>query len=137
MDKDVQADIQKLIDYSVDFAESLLTDSGEFFPFGAKIYLSGEFKPVGYFDDDEFPESQKVIDVLSTVFEKELNEKEIRSYCITYDVRVTNEDYPKPTDAIVVMFKHRDLNGELNYYYPYILKESSEIEFLEPWAEQK
>ncbi len=126
-----------MIDYSVGFAESLLTDSGEFFPFGAKIYLSGELKPVGYYEEDEFPESQKVIDVLSTVFEKELNGKVIRSYCIAYDVRVTNEDFPTPTDAIVILFKHMDLNCELNYYYPYKLKENSGIEFLEPWAEQK
>ncbi|MDB5264136.1 MAG: hypothetical protein JWQ14_3419 [Adhaeribacter sp.] len=137
MDKNVQGDIQKLIDYSVDFAESLLTDSGEFFPFGVKVYFSGELKPVGYYDDDEFPESQKVIDVLSTVFEKELNGKEIRSYCIAYDVRVSNEDYPTPTDAILILLKHTDLDGELNYYYPYKLKEKLEIEFLEPWAVQK
>ncbi|MBC5993755.1 hypothetical protein [Pontibacter cellulosilyticus] len=137
MSPKVKGDIEKLIGYSIDFAETLLLGSGEYYPFGSKISSSGELTPLSYFDEEEFPESQKIINGLTSVFEDALNKKEVRAYCIAYDVRVKNEKYDAATDALLLSIKHEDVEGRLTYYYPYELGNNKKLEFLEPWGEHE
>ncbi len=137
MNPEVQSDIEKLIGYSVDFAENLLLDSGEYYPFGSKLSLSGKFTPVSFFDEEEYPESEKVINGLTTAFEEAFSKKEIRAYCIAYDVRVKNEKFNSSIDAIMIAIKHIDVEGKLIYYYPYELENKKKLEFLEPWGEHE
>ncbi len=137
MSPGVKGDIEKLISYSVEFAETLLLDCGEYYPFGSKIGTSGEFAPVSFFDEEEYPESQKIINGLTSVFEEALSKREVRAYCIAYDVRVKNEKNNSATDAILVSIKHEDVEGMLSYYYPYELGNRKKLEFLEPWGEHE
>jgi hypothetical protein len=137
MSPEVKSDIEKLISYSVEFAETLLLDSGDYYPFGSKISSSGELTPVSFFDEDEYPECQNIINGLSAVFEEALSKKEVRAYCIAYDVRVKNEKFNSPKDAILVSIKHEDVVGKLTYYYPYELSDKKKLEFLEPWGESE
>ena len=137
MNSEVKSDIERMIGYSVEFAENLLLDSGEYYPFGSKISSSGEFIPVSFFDEEEFTESQKIINELTYTFEEALSKKEVRAYCITYDVRVKNEKYSSAIDAILVSIKHEDVEGKLTYYYPYELGNKKKLEFLEPWGEHE
>ncbi|MFT2010203.1 hypothetical protein ACMA1I_16125 [Pontibacter sp. 13R65] len=131
----VKSDIEKLIGYSVGFAETLLMDSGEYYPFASKISSSGEFVSVGFSEDEEFPESQIIINALSSAFEEALNMKELRAYCIAYDVRVKNVKFSSPIDAILLSIRHENVEGKLTYYYPYEFGNKKQIKFFEPWAE--
>ncbi|MDO6389775.1 hypothetical protein Q4E40_06530 [Pontibacter sp. BT731] len=137
MSPEVKSDIEKLISYSVEFAETLLLDSGEYYPFSSKIVTSGELTPVSFFDEEEYPDSQKIINGLTSVFEEALSKKEVRAYCIAYDVRVKNEKYNSATNAILVSIKHEDVEGKLTYYYPYVLGNNKKLVFLEPWGEHE
>lgn len=137
MNKEVQSDAQKLISYSVSFAEKLLLEFGEYYPFAAKVELSGDLTPFGIHEGEEYPESQKVINELTAFLEDELNGSKIRAYCISYDVRVTNEKYSSSIDTVLISFRHKGVKGMLNYYYPYIIDTDKKIEFKEPWGEQE
>ncbi len=57
---EIKKDIQNIINYSHQFAEIMLNDGKEYYPFGAKINTNGELIPVGYKDSEtDFPKSQK------------------------------------------------------------------------------
>ncbi len=62
---ELKKDIQDIIDYSHEFAEKMLNNGKEYYPFGVKINNNGKLIPVGYKDNEtDFPKSQKVIDIL-------------------------------------------------------------------------
>ncbi|MFK7756869.1 MAG: hypothetical protein AB8B53_08050 [Flavobacteriales bacterium] len=116
----IKDDIQNIINYSHDFAEIMLNDGGEYYPFGATISPTGELTPVGYNDEEtDNPQSQKVIDQLRSTFDDQLKSGEIRAYAITFDVKVSiNEDGDK-SDAILIDITHRNDDQIPQYYFPY------------------
>ncbi len=128
-----QNDIQELINHCHEMAEKLLLDQGEFYPLGAYIDIQGEFSYISFHDGDEFPLSNTVIENLQNYFEKQLQEEAIRAYAVTYDSRVTSDDFPDSIDCVTIYIKHIDF-ATTTFYYPYRLK-NNEIDFYEPWAE--
>jgi hypothetical protein len=134
MEEETKAQIQNLVNYSLDFSEHLLLNFEEFYPFAAKINRNNKLIPVGFSDNDEFPESQTVIDGLKDGLNVELDRTEIVVYSIAYDVSVKNEKYTNPIDAIAIRICHQKLESEIIYYYAY-LKKSNKINFYDSWGE--
>tara|TARA_R110002096_G_scaffold392263_1_gene587207 strand:- start:56 stop:466 length:411 start_codon:yes stop_codon:yes gene_type:complete len=135
---DIERDIQNIIDYSHNFAEKMLNNGKEYYPFGAKIDNNGELIAVGYKDNEtEFPESQKVIDELTAEFERELNNGQIKAYGLTYDVRIQTDSLKEKTDAILIDIYHRNSNEIPKYYFTYSWNEKNELVFGESFGMKK
>ncbi|MEZ4838026.1 hypothetical protein [Flavobacterium sp.] len=135
---EIQKDIQNIIDYSHNFAEIMLNNGKEYYPFGAKIDNNGELIAVGYNDNEtDFPESQKIINELTAEFEQELNNGRIRAYGLTYDVRVQTNSLKDKTDAILIDIYHRNSNDIPKYYFTYSWNEKNELVFGESFGMKK
>ena len=135
---EIQKDIQNIIDYSHKFAETMLNNGKEYYPFGAKIDNNGELIAIGYKDNEtDYPESQKVIDQLIAEFERELNNGQIRAYGLTYDVRVQKDNLKEKTDAILIDIYHRDSNEIPKYYFTYSWNKNDELVFGESFGMKK
>ncbi|MEN3323470.1 hypothetical protein VP395_07000 [Mariniflexile soesokkakense] len=135
---EIEKDIQNIIDYSHKFAEKMLNNAKEYYPFGAKINNNGELIAVGYKDNEsDFPESQKVIDELTAEFERELNIGEIKAYGLTYDVRVQTDSLKDKTDAILIDIYHRNSNEIPKYYFTYSWNKNNELIFGESFGMKK
>ena len=131
---DINTDIQEYIKYSLDLADQLLIDGGEFFPFASQVDNNGTFSGIGFDNGDDRPKSQALIDTMTDYFENELNQKNIRSYCITFDVRVKNNNFQDGIDAIVVSVKQAD--NFLKCFYPYLIEQDNKIKYFDPWSEK-
>jgi len=130
MEIEIEKDIQAIIDYSIEFAEYMLNNGKEYYPFGAQIADNGELVPVGFKDgDSDFPESQKLIDGLKSGFEKPFADGQIKAYGLTYDVRVTINDSGDKSDAICIDITHRNSNEIPRYYFAYSWNENDELVF--------
>lgn len=71
---EVEKDIQEIINYSHNFAETMLNNGKEYYPFSAKIDIKGELIAVAYQDNEtDFPESQKIIDNLTSEFKLQMD----------------------------------------------------------------
>lgn len=115
----IKEDIQKIIEYSHLFAERMLLEGKEYYPFGVKIKSNGELIPVNYFDkNNQYPESHLIIDYLSKKLYAELKNNTIKAYGITYDVKVQTNDLEK-TDAILIDIKHKNSKNIPKYFFPY------------------
>lgn len=111
----------------------MVSEHGEFYPFGSTMNLSGEVAYTSAYDGDEHPESQTLIDLLSDVYRHQVSSKEIRAAGICYDVRITLPGAQGKTDAFCVSLEH--LSGEaVNVYMPYKRLESGELEYGEVFA---
>ncbi len=132
---EIQKDIQDIIDYSHKFAEKMLIEHKEYYPFGVVIDKKGELIPVGYKDNEtDMPKSQKVIDELKKHFQTELDKQEIRAYGITYDVRVKLNDSEEKSDAILIDITHRDSTNLPKYYFTYSWTSEGELVFGESFG---
>ena len=126
----IKQDIQKIINYSHDFAELMLNEGREFYPFGAAIDNEGELKPVAFVDDEtDMPESQNVIDELIMHFETDLKNNNIRAYGVTYDVRVKDEDQLVVSDAVLIDIVHCESQEIPRYYFTYSFTDKNELVF--------
>lgn len=130
----IKADTQKLIDYSVDFACMMLTDSHEFYPFAGTINLNGEIVMESHFDGDDHPLSQDIINSLEPLLDKQLEKNERRAYALTYDVRVQKDSSSGKTDAIAIKIKHKETKDITVYYFAYRLTEQKTVEHLDSWG---
>ncbi|WP_396188508.1 hypothetical protein [Flavobacterium sp.] len=117
------------------FANHMLIESKEYYPFGAFIDNNGELIPVGYKDNEtDMPESQKVISELTAHFEDDLRNNKIKAYGVTYDVRVQINDSGDKSDAILIDIVHRDSSEIPQYYFTYSWTEKGELIFGESFG---
>ena len=132
---EIEKDIQEIINYSHAFAEKMLREHKEFYPFSVAINNEGKLIYCAYEDPEtDMPKSQKVIDELIKTHQKELNNNEIRAYGLTYDTRVSVNDEGDKSDAILIDIFHRDSMEIPKYYFTYSFSENDELIFGESFG---
>ena len=131
----MQEDIQAIIDYSHSFAELMLNESKEYYPFGVKIDNDGVLIPVLIENNEtDMPKSQDVIDQLLKHCQAELEKKKIRAYGITYDVRVKTDNSDNKSDAILIDIRFQDSQEIPIYYFTYYWSDNNELIFGESYG---
>jgi hypothetical protein len=135
MTDNIDKEIIPLIEYALNFSQVALLDTGEFYPFGAKIEVDHlKLTPVAYYDGNEFPNSNELINALSSILDKELKDQGILAFSVVYDVRTINPSNGQKTDAICIKVRHRDIQEALFYYYPYSLNSINTASLGTPWT---
>ncbi len=138
MKKEIEKDIETIIEYCHQFAEQMLNNGKEYYPFGAQIKNDGELVAVGFKDEEtEFPESQKLIDGMTTEFEKLFADGQIKAYGITYDVRIPINDSGEKSDAICMDIIHKESDEIPRYYFTYSWNKNDELIFGQSFAVNK
>ena len=128
-------DFQELINHSHDMAEKLLLEqSGEFYPFGAKIDNYGDLTHTGQYSGEEFPSSQTMLTKFKDYFENEIRDNKIRAYAITFDCLAKRSSDSDKTDAIAIECFSTENGQRTIYYFPYKRAINDELEFGESWA---
>ncbi|MEP5763209.1 MAG: hypothetical protein ABJ308_01380 [Halieaceae bacterium] len=96
---------QELMDAVLPLAEKLLSEHGEFFPYGGAMTPDGKIVSVAAYDGDEHPPSSEIIDMLHKAFHAAAKNKEYKATALVYDVRVqlANGD---PSDALAIELDH-------------------------------
>jgi hypothetical protein len=105
---------QSIVDAFLPLARKLLTEQGEFFPYGAAMKPDGEIVLVAAHDGRERPPSKDLIALLKGSFADSARTGEYKATAIFYDVRV-GEDRK---DAVAVALDHRD-GYSVIAYFPY------------------
>ena len=109
-----QEDLDALLDEALPFAQKMLDEHGEFFPYAVAMETSGETRLVaGDPDLGEQPDSTEVLRVLIEGLRSE--RIGLRSAAIVSDVRVSG------TDAIRVEVEHQD-GSAVSVFLPYQTK---------------
>ncbi|MEJ0037682.1 MAG: hypothetical protein WDO68_16680 [Gammaproteobacteria bacterium] len=92
----------------VPFAEKMLSEHSEFFPYGAAMKPDGEIVSVAGYDGREQPPSQEIIDLLNAELRKDAALGLYKATAVVYDVRVVPPGSKTKSDAIAVALDHRD-----------------------------
>ncbi len=100
-------------------AEKLLTEHGEFFPYGGAMTPDGEIVSVAVYDGNENPPSSEVIDSLHKAFHTAAQNNEYKATALVYDVRVRLSN-GEPSDALAIELDHES-GYSVIVLIPYIL----------------
>lgn len=132
--------LHELLKYCMEFAKTMLDDSGEFYPFGAVLGVDGKVRAVGGHDGSEKPKAQDIYQLLGESFAAEARQGTIRAAALAANVNIPAEYAPPAPDGLRV---HLEDEGFSRFIYvPYVLqtrgllKKRLVTEFLEPIAVQ-
>jgi hypothetical protein len=111
-----QEDLDQLLNALLPFAQEMLGQHGEFFPFGATIRPDGEVRMAAADAGEARPRPEDVLAVLEESLRADAADRAIKAAGTAANVTVDLGD--GPTDAIVVDLDHAD--GEsVRVFLPY------------------
>jgi hypothetical protein len=111
-------DLDELLNVALEFAQKMLKEHGEFYPFGASMGADGKIAMDAVSTGEEKPPPQELLGLLAESYAKRANTGELRAAAICVDVRVPPPGSKAKTDAIQVGLGHA--NGEaVTVFLPY------------------
>jgi hypothetical protein len=115
-------DLDRLLDFSLRFAQDMLKKRGTFYPFAATVQTDGELKPLAIHSGTETPQPRALLDQFSEVLKNLARNGEALATALCFDGLVSSEgDEKRKKDAIAVALEHS--NGESAVVYlPYSKK---------------
>ena len=131
--KTQKAELEKLLDAALPFAQQMLATHGEFYPYGATMDTTGKISNVGGYTDDEHPKSTEVIDLLKQAYRRNGEAGKIMACALVYDIRTIPPGQTDKTDAVAVDLDHRD-GLSLVMVYPYKIGADKKVQLATPYA---
>jgi hypothetical protein len=128
-----KAELEKLLQAALPFAEQMLTRHGEFYPYGATMEAQGQITNVGGYTGDEHPKSTEVIDLLKAAYRGLGETGKIMACALVYDVRTIPPGQTEKTEAVAVDLDHRD-GMSVIMVYPYKIGADKKVQFATPFA---
>lgn len=110
-------EIEQLLNYLLPFAEQMLSQHGEFYPYAATMDAGGEVQAVSAAGDDQ-PEVGELLLVLHTELRDQAAQGAIRASGIAADVTLTDPDSGEERDAVQLELDHADTDA-VDVYVPY------------------
>jgi len=126
-------ELEKLLDAALPFAKQMLTNHGEFFPYGATMDPKGKITNVGGYTGEEHPKSTEVIDLLKAAYRRDGETDKIMACALVYDIRTIPPGQAEKTDAVAVDLDHRD-GMSVIMIHPYKIRADKKIEFGKTFA---
>jgi len=111
-------EIQELLNFLLPYAEQMLNQHGEFYPYAAALDSDGELNAVGTDVDDESPDVGELLLALHEGLREQAAEGAIRASGIAADVTLTDPDSGETTDAVQVELDHADADA-VDIFVPY------------------
>jgi hypothetical protein len=111
-------EIQEMLNFLLPYAERMLEEHGEFYPYAATMATDGEVTAVASDTGDEDPDVSDLLVELHARLRRKAAEGSIRASGIAADVTLTDPDSGETTDAVQVELDHADA-GAVDVYVPY------------------
>lgn len=132
-DAAAKADGEKLLDTLLPFAEQMLQQHREFFPFGGHMTPDGTVTHEGAYNGTEHPPSQELIDLLLQAHQRDAAAQKLRACATIYDIRTIPPGRTEKQDAIAATIDHV-LGYSAVVIFPYSFDASQKLRVESPFA---
>jgi hypothetical protein len=120
-------DCEKLMNAVLPFAQKMLAEHREFYPFGGYMKPTGEIAHVGVQDaDTDYPKSKDLLNLLHQSHSAMARAGECRATVIVFDVRIDLPGTNQKSDAIQVCLEHAD-GYSAEVFFPYKIAEDGRV----------
>lgn len=127
----IRTDFDELVMPLLGLAESMLANSVEFRPFGARLAAGGQMALIDVAPTLKSPSNPLIVDALYATFRLEARAGTIRACAVCWDALVPREAGGGMTDAIAIGLEHRD-GGPTVVVCGYEREPSGAIRFADP-----
>ncbi len=131
---DAKAECETLMSSILPFAEQMLAEHGEFFPFGGAMQEDGKIVSVAGYDGDQQPASDHVIRLIKSGLVDGARKGTYRATALVCDVKVHLPATGEKSDAVSVSLNHRD-GYSVIVIFPYKI-DGEVLDFADPYAEK-
>jgi hypothetical protein len=118
--QDAKGECEVLLNEAMPFAEKMLREHGEFYPYGYELKSAGEVKLVAGYTGTDRPKSKLIIDLLIEGFKQDATAGRIKATALVYGMLVVPPGASVKSDATAVALDHRD-NYSVIVIFPYVL----------------
>lgn len=127
---------EALMQAALPFAQKMLREHGEFFPYGAALLPDGKIGSVAAQpDNNQRPTSKEIIDLLSDAFRAGAAKGNYRATAIVANIVAVPPGKTERSDAIVVQLDH--VSGySVSVVFPYVRAANGELTLSAPFATQ-
>jgi hypothetical protein len=129
-------DLDALLNDLLPFAERMLREHGEFYPFGGSITPDGRHISVGAKGSSDHPPSQELIDIMTNEFRIQASEGEICAAGICFDIRIVPPGQVDKADAIQLALE-REGGDAVDVFIPYAQLPDGEFTYGELFASER
>ncbi|HUO12176.1 MAG TPA: hypothetical protein VMU37_05410 [Caulobacteraceae bacterium] len=119
-------DCETLMNAVLPFAAQMLTEHGEFFPYGGAMTESGDIVSVAGYDGRDQPPSADLIRQLKRDFVAAAKKAKYKATVVVYDVRVSIPKSGEKSDAIAMALDHRE-DYSVTLFLPYQLVDGEPV----------
>jgi hypothetical protein len=124
-----KSDCEKLMNGVLPLAERMLSQFGEFHPYGGYMKPDGEITHVGAEDEDtEHPKSKDLLYVLRDSFSEMAATGVCKATAIVFDVRVVAPGAEQKSDAVQVCLEHAD-GYSAEVFLPYQIDQHGRVSY--------
>lgn len=124
---------KELLNHSSEYAKELLSETLDFYPFGAFISKAGQVHPLELEPENKnSTKNGEVVDSLLKYLTAEFERGEILAYATVYEVQFQLEQDEPSTQAFAIKIVNSQ-SDEPIFYYPYEIKGTA-ISYDEPFA---
>jgi hypothetical protein len=121
-------DFQEMLDAGLPFVKRMLTEFGEFIPFGVRVPNTGRAELLAGDVGVEHPRSADVMALLEETFKRSAAKRAIRSGAICFMGRVSRPSSDSPVDAAIFRMAHVD-GDMLEVFLPYTTSRRGAVSF--------
>jgi hypothetical protein len=111
-------EIQEILNFMLPYAEQMLSEHGEFYPYAAALDAEGQLNALGADVNDDSADVGEVLLALHEGLRERAAEGAIRASGIAADVTLTDPDSGETTDAVQVELDHADADP-VDIFVPY------------------
>lgn len=125
--KTPKQEVEELMSDLLPLAKRMLSEDGEFYPYGGCMTLEGKITHVGaQIKGTDKPKSEPLIELLREDFKKAAGENKCKATAIIFDVRIRPPGSEEKSDAIQVCLDHKD-GYSAEVFFPYRLEDGKII----------
>jgi hypothetical protein len=118
---DAKRDAERLVDAILPFAERMLKQYGEFYPYGGYLTRDGRTIDVGAkAHGEDYPRSEDLLRILRESLQSMARTDKCRAAAVVFNVSVIIPGTNKKSDAIQISVDHCD-GYSADIFYPYEL----------------
>jgi hypothetical protein len=133
--KSPKAEAEDLMNAALPLAQKMLSEHGEFLPYGQALEKAGKFVAIAASDGREHPPSKDLIQILKDGMRQRAKEGKYKATAIVYNVRVTLPSNGSKSDAIAVSLNHEEKYTALVYLAYHL--EGNKVVLGEVFAQQE
>lgn len=128
-------DLNEILNFLIPFAQKMLEEHGEFFPFAATMNMNGKLAAEAVYEGSEHHASQIIINLLINRFKEKAKAGTLKAFGICFDAIIMPPGQSQKENAICVSLQHSN-SESINVYLPYKKKRFGKISYGKLFAAQ-